>query len=490
MKKEVSINVHAHTATQAVTATVDVRDQSVNTEPPKEDRVVGTDPTTESRGVGTEMHDFVNSTPACQHRRQQKKPGPVHQTSHHVLPAMVVGKDGGGGGRGQACSSCGLHSGDERMVPMVIDDRGTNESGRAGKKKIRIRSSSGPTSGGMRERQMVPVEVPDGGVVLAGDGQSHQMDKGVGGGWTVGTRTNSNRERVGKVRSGGQTQMTGGGGGGGKVVTQKGGSGEGERVGKVRSGGQTQMTGGGGGKVVTQKGGSGEEAHDANVVVEKMVANDVGGGAIGSGQGNAERSKDSALFNTYTPCVAGEEVRSPVSGSLAKATQNKQNGVVVALEAKPPGAAGQQADACPTVVGAPSKLDAAKDATTAPDGHHTHPPGGLAVGQTVLARWPDRGWYHLAHILRSEQGGCWYLLESEDDTETIHCSDIVIPDGPSSFKVNILPHCLMEVPHIPFPSLLIPLGAGYCVRMLPWIRRLLCPRLVFILLYLPPPCPP
>ena len=409
MKEVSDIDVHVLTAAQAVMAVAEVRDQSVNTEPPKEDRVVGTNPMTESRGVGTEWHDFVNSTPACQQGARQQEQGTGCQTSHHVLP-VVVGM--GTGERSQACGSFGSHGGGDGMVPV----HGSNKSRKA--KKIRIRSSIGVPCG-TRECEMVPVEEPDKGEVLASDGGCHQVDKGVGDEWTEGRRHgNNDRAGVNKVGSG-QTSV------------QKDGSSK---------------------ELVVVKG----KDSDVNTVVKGMVVDDMGGGTIDSAHGNAGLSKGTAHFDWCAPHVEEEEAQSCGSGSLAKASQNDHNGGVVAVEMEPPGAAGQQADTCPGVVGPPpSKLDATED--TARDSHRTLPPCGLAaVGQMVLARWPDRGWYHYACVLRSEEEGSWYLLEREADTETIHRSDIVLPNTSSYFKVTfrVGPSTVfVGMPHLPFSHL-------------------------------------
>ena len=184
-EKEVpEVDVHSRTLTQAVTAVVEVCNQSVNTEPSKKDQGVGTDPMTESRGVETEWRDFVNSTPLCQQLMQDPNQGTACQTSHHMLPVMVKGD----GGRRQVCGSCGMQGGVDWMVPVAMDSLGTNKNRKA---KIRIRST-GRISGvqcGMRGCEVVPLEVHDKGTVLAGDVVSnHQVDKGEGEKWMRGTR--------------------------------------------------------------------------------------------------------------------------------------------------------------------------------------------------------------------------------------------------------------------------------------------------------------
>ena len=405
-------------ASQAVMAVVDVYDQSVNTESSKEDRVVGTDPITESRGVGTEWYDSVNSSQACQHCRQQALGS---QTSHYA--PLLASSNGRGIGRDsgtvQSCGSCVMNASRNLTMSGGCATKGGK------KRKIRIKSLSSMSS--RKANQVVPVD--DCQVVVC-DVKNLQVNNNqqdgdqvrgsrAGDDQVVGSRAGDDQVRGNRA---GDDQVRGSRSG----DDQAGGSRAGDDQVRGSRAGDDQVLVLDHNKVMIAKRVE-DVTKECNMVDKCMV------GVEASGETAISEHNSTHPGMRAPPATDGAEAWLPSSTPLAKATQTEHKGTIVGMETEPL-VVGQAPSACSCVVGPSSKLDTARD-TISTDSHHT---AALLVGQTVLARWPDRGWYYWARVLRCEEGGAWYLLEAEGDNETIHSSDIVIRNSPvpSSFKVN------------------------------------------------------
>ena len=406
-------------------AVVDFCDQSIATDPPKKDRTVGTDPIMESRGVGTEQYDLVNSMQACQH-------DPVPQTSHGVSHL------GRGYGMVQSCGCCAAKGGTVAMA------NGSNAAKGRKKAKIHIKSKGrkvAPSPSVVKvHEEMVHSDcqvttcdrAPLPSVVRVHEEMVHS-DCQV---------TTCDRENV---QGGGETD------------------GFNQKVGKE------------GTKVVVR------EVQQCNVVVRVMVEGAAKGGtAVGDGD-SARLPVDSIGLGIHAPLPSGADLVGTRAGpsqgdtrQLAKASQTEAAVDKGSTEETDVGT-GLGTGTCPPcgVEGRQSKLGGAKDATTAAS-HHTRPAtAGLAVGQPVLARWPDKGWYCYAQVLQHE-GEDWCVLEAEGDTETVHSSDIVIPNDTVSciFKVReyFFLRVSVQMTHDP------PLGTEYSISLPSKLRRQLCSR--------------